>query len=173
MHGKHLKQKALQAVRKSNKICKLVFFILLICSNCCMAQKNKSLSSVKMYLVNWDARYTLPMTINNIKENNEYYFETDGTDFSELFESYLDLITFLEKNIKIEDKKDISAQACVEFCFGKKIVSLFFIGSGEFYYNGSWYNMNAELYYKLFCHFSNRIMPEKTLIKANNIINNQ
>ncbi len=168
MHGKMLKLKVLQVVKRNNNIRKLIALFLLLYTSCGFAQNANNYKSIiiKIYLVKWDARYSLPRTIDNIRKNYIYYFETDGSDFDNLFQDSEDLAIFLANNPKLSEPVDIGASVCVEFWFGRKKTTLFFKNNGDFYYDGSWYEMNAGLYYKLFCHFSNVLIPEATLIKA-------
>jgi len=156
-----LKQKAL-LVQNQNKY--IFFYLFLFLMNTLSFGQNSILA--KMYFVKWDSRYTLPRTIENIKETKLFYFESSDLDLEDLFSDYRDCIVKLKPKDNIIDSMNKISNVCVELCFKRKVVRLFFKNSGEYYFEGKWYRMNSELYFKLFNCLSNELIPIQTLEKA-------
>lgn len=129
------------------------------------------ISKVKMYLVNYQARYSIVPNISNIKKHHEYYIEIKESDVSDLFDSYSECKDFLSSPDTIVYKYN-SCIACVEFCFKWRKLTVFFKENGTYYFKGKWYEFNNELFYMLFSSLSN-IVPIETLNNAKMNIESQ
>lgn len=131
------------------------------------AQENNDPAVVKIYLESWKSRPRLPVDIYNIKENYSFYFETEYIYIRGVDLCYEEISVFLKENAKFENKKNDAANICVEFCFAaEENIFIYFDNFGNYYYNGFWYKMNNELYFALFCYFSNDLIPIQILQKA-------
>lgn len=158
MVGKMLKQKG-QLVLNQNRY-KYLFSLLLSLNLFCVGQ-NSILA--KMYFVKWDSRYTLIRTTENIKQTKLFYFESIDLDLEDLFADYKDCALKLKSKENEIDSMNTSTNVCVELCFKRKVIRLFFKNSGEYCFNGKWYRMNPDLYFRLFDCFSNELIPKETL----------
>ncbi len=127
--------------------------------------KDEDCAKIKMYMVRWDAKYSSAITIENIQKRYAYYFEKDCSDFL-LDPDYKDCAGILEEQPLVAGEVDNTAKVWVEFYFGRKKIEAFFKSNGTYYFEGKWHQMNSCLYYKLFYHFSNELIPAETLERA-------
>jgi len=152
---------------------KLYFLIFLgIFSFSSFAQKDSSsvIEKTIIYLRDWDARYKIPGTPANFKNERifEFQFAVNSGDLSGLFDNYSDFKTKLSSSDTIASFDFIrEINALVEFVFSDgKVEEVSFDAEGNYANDGKWYKCNYSFYYSLFRFFSNDIVPNKTLNKA-------
>ena len=148
-------------------------FIVLFLSICIFSfgqSDTNTVESIKIYAVSWNALYTMPRKIDNIKKTHIYYFETKDSDFEKMFLDYSDCINKLssQKELALKDSiKKNRTNVLAELYFGnKKVVSIFFDNDGNYYFTDKWHVKNYGLYYLLFKYFSNEIIPQAVINDA-------
>ena len=158
-------QRARQAQNQQNKMHLLSKYLIFAFISTGLISHAQNVSNVKIYMVRWNAKYSLIRTVENIKENNICFFESSAIDLTKMFRDYQDCVNKLKSQDTIK-KNNILSHICVELVFDKNIVSIFFSLSGDFYFENQWHKMNPGLYYYLFRYFSDEIIPPDTFSKA-------
>lgn len=144
---------------------KILLLLLLIVLYSSSYSKDYGLTKIKIYLVKWNARYTIVRNIDNIKREYLYYFEVLDDNLINMFSDYSDCINKLEMQDTINHQYN-SCNACVELFFCRKKITIYFSNSGDYFFNTKWYKVNYGFYYLLFSYFSNELIPPETLNKA-------
>ena len=145
----------------SLKIIRYGFFLFLIISSCSFTNvDNKTnsheLDKIKMYFSRWGANYNIPRTNKNIKELYELYSEIIPDDFSLMFDSYEDMSMKLS-NKRLQNQTIKKTDILVEFYFGDKKHSVFFLANGNYNFEGIWYKNSLNFSYYLFRGFSSEL----------------
>lgn len=165
MDGKTLKPKVLQVLKKT-KILVAMATTLFLSS---FIKQNDPIT-VKMYLVEWNTKYTVIRTIKNIKETHLFYVESKETDLNDIFLNYDDCIKKLSSQDTLSGLS-AGTNAYVEICFKTKVAKLYFKDTGEYFYAGNWHKCNSALFYHLFRYFSNDLVNKAALDKAKSNVN--
>jgi hypothetical protein len=145
----------------------IIVLFLLIIPFYSFSQMNSEtgITKIKMYMMRWNVKYRIVPEISNIKDNYEYYFESNGSYLRNMFIDYQDCDKKLKSQRKLGMEDMTIAYVCVELFFKRKKITLYFCD--EIYnYKGNWYEMHPGLYYYLFFPFSNSIISNETLNKA-------
>lgn len=146
----------------------LLLFIYVQVNGFCQP-KEKIDKTIKIYAVSWQKAYRLARTINNIRQNYIYYFETEAVWLNKMFLNYEDCINQLASQSEVITSDTVSGKfkrtnVLVELYYSDtKVVSLYFNDEGDFYFQDKWHTRNDELYYSLFRYFSDELIPASTL----------
>jgi|GEM_PF-2241815 len=136
----------------------------------CLSQghigESAGVNEAKIYLVKWNSRFIMPITIDNIIETHDYYFEVRKTTLSQMFFSLEDCREKLGFSEKVNPQPDKKARVAAELFFKDGHVTIFFNNYGDYYFNDTWYSMNPRLYHYLFHYLSDYLLPQETLERA-------
>ena len=88
----------------------------------------KSVTKVKLFMVKWDARYTITRDIDNIRKQYLYSFTMVDGSLVDLFSDYADCKIKLNSQDTINYKYNY-CNICAEIFFRRKKVIIYFLDS--------------------------------------------
>lgn len=122
---------------------------------------------IRLYLLEWNTKRKFAVSCDQMKEYYEHYFTIQPHVFNETFIDYSDCIIKLSSGQTEDHYQSHLLNSLVEIKFyNAPIVSICFDIKGNYYFNGTWYEMKDDLYYILFEYFSDVIVPDNVLKKA-------
>lgn len=128
-----------------------------------------SLNKITIYGVSWNLRSKKPITIDNIKSKAEYILTINNNYIScldELFYGFKDCHDYLMEQDTLSNF-DMGCIACVILYFEEREITLYFKANACYFYNGTWFKPNYDLFYYIFNFFeTDSIMPMKIIKKA-------
>lgn len=142
---------------------KNIFSLLIILF--CFSSANTDLlgqeyTRLKLYSLNWNTFYKVPVTKSDIINKAEYEL------IDKSYNSYFNSVTKseLEDTLKNGSKSKYSNRSVfsvVILRFGLKKIKIYFNRKGEYCFDGQWYEFNEQLFTSIFGSLSINISPKK------------
>ena len=149
---------------------RLFFCLAIVCFLQLNLSGNNWIENVKLYCTGWKATHCTLYTCENIKETNDYYFESSSTKLYNMFHDSADAAEKLsQRKIYLEADTAIGHNVyyLAEVYFtNNKMISIGFDVDGNYFFNGHWHIKHDALFYALFCFLSNEIVSPTALDQA-------
>jgi len=131
-----------------------------------IGQDINDIESISIHSMRWNVNRPFIPSTENFKEFSYFVFTTSDTGLETFFNDYDDCVESLSAdwNLTVEHSR-INSLVELYFLDGQ-MLELFFDTKGNYFFQGKWYNMHDEFYYTLFQYFSDVLIPEDVLKKA-------